>query len=166
MLYMSRFGWSGYMHIILNAFHERFWLFWVGFLLCAPMAVLTMTPFAWNAMGQPDEMYPEIFFAFFGLVPSLPFLLFGLAIAIYGGRANGGLFQRRLGWIWLGAVANCVFVVGTVLVALASVGLNLEIQAFGYLPFGPLFLLPLAAISVVWPKIVEDYDKSHGREEL
>ncbi|WP_370677431.1 hypothetical protein [Pleomorphomonas sp. PLEO] len=48
------------------------------------MAVLSFTPFAWQAMGRPDETYPELAYLVFGLPLAILTLVAGMAIAFHG----------------------------------------------------------------------------------
>lgn len=48
------------------------------------MAVLSFTPLAWQAMGRPNETYPELAYLVFGLPLAILALVAGIAIAFRG----------------------------------------------------------------------------------
>ncbi|MCV9997737.1 hypothetical protein OE766_05715 [Pararhizobium sp. YC-54] len=66
------------------------------------MAVLAVTPLAWQAMGRPDETYPEMAYMMFGMPLAIVSLVAGINVAYHGA------FTRRLKTVQYIQWAACV----------------------------------------------------------
>lgn len=79
----------------------RFLPLCVSVLFAAVIAVLVMTPLAWNLMGRPDETYPELIYLAFGAPPAFILLAASTVIALLGAHEVGGPLRPALRPLWL-----------------------------------------------------------------
>jgi len=86
----------------------RFLPLLLSVVFAAVIAILVMTPLAWNLMGKPDETYPELGFLAFGAPPALILLVASTVIAIRGSPRLGGAFRPALQPLWLCMSFTCV----------------------------------------------------------
>ena len=67
-------------------FKPRWWLFWFGLVLLALALWLTLTPTLWILEGRPNESYPELFVAAFGIPAAVVVTLVGLGTGVFLNR--------------------------------------------------------------------------------
>lgn len=79
----------------------RFLPLCISIAFAAVIAILVMTPLAWNLTGRPDETYPELFFLGFGVPPAVILLVASSVIALLGGQKQGGALRPALRPLWL-----------------------------------------------------------------
>lgn len=74
--------------------------FWVGLAAFALMAVLGLTPLAWQFQGRPSESYPELVFLGIGLPLSVIALTAGGLLAWdSASRTASNVYGLRLMWV-------------------------------------------------------------------
>lgn len=88
-----------------------------GGLVVALMALATIWTFAstdlvWKRMGRPDETYPELFYAVFGLPPALIAVIAGLFTAWKCRPGKPHTWRQTLAyWINGAALAICALLI-------------------------------------------------------
>jgi hypothetical protein len=87
--------------LFFTAMIVRFLPLCISVLFAAVIAVLVMTPLAWNLMGRPDETYPEIVYFALGAPPALILLVASSVIALRGSQNLGGALRAALRPLWL-----------------------------------------------------------------
>jgi hypothetical protein len=97
---------SGYFDLrrpmlLIAAMVVRFFPLCISVLFAALIALLVLTPLAWNLMGRPDETYPEIVYLALGGPPALILLVASSVIALRGSQRLGGALQPALRPLWL-----------------------------------------------------------------
>jgi hypothetical protein len=119
----------------------------------ALIAVLVLTPLAWNLMGRPNETYPELFYLAFGAPPALFLLMGSTAIALLGAAKFGGPMRPALRPLWYciaASVAIAAFVLTPVIQTVPESSRQLIASSILGIAWPALFILTGAATMSAW----------------